>query len=272
MDAEALRLLADTRATVDTKALKKTVKDFHALLSAQKQGEELQAAHAAFLISLDQLAQHLAKAERIEQVAGWEVDEYRSQAAHLEESSSETRQKLLTLEDRLVQAQQERARRIEYDGLAKTIGKLPDRTKGQETITRLTDDISNLRAESAQYADTWRLRKEAFGDIVDRLEKMQGDIRDEKAEQERRRALDADADADGEDDSAAASAPMTAANSQSLDPTAAPFVPGTGAGAAEGDVEMRDDGEGAAEGREEGQESTEEEGQMQDVEREEGEM
>lgn len=36
------------------------------------------------------------------------------------------------MSEHLVAAQQERARRIEYDVIAKTIGKLPDREKGKE--------------------------------------------------------------------------------------------------------------------------------------------
>ncbi|GAA6034539.1 hypothetical protein JCM8097_005383 [Rhodosporidiobolus ruineniae] len=280
-----MRQLADARAQADSKALKKTIKEFYALLSTDKSTDELQAAHATFLIGLDQLAQHLGKAAKVEQVTQWEVESYRADAASLEQTSTETRARLSALKTRLADAQQERARRIEYDGLARVIQKLPEREKGQETITRIASDISALAAEADQYSQTWDARRNAFGEIVRSLEGMQEAIRDEKAEQERRRALD-DADAD-EDPSAPASAAMTASNSAAgpggaLDPTAKEFVPGAGGATAgeggEEDVEMRDEGEGEAEaGRpEEGEEqagrgSDREEGQMTD-DREEGEM
>ncbi|GAA5824478.1 hypothetical protein JCM11251_000439 [Rhodosporidiobolus azoricus] len=276
MDPQHQRL-AEARAQLDTKALKKTIKEFYALLATTSSPEQLQAAHATFLIGLDQLAQHLGKAERIEQVTGWEVDGFKSEVAALEKSSLETRQRLQSLETRLAQAQQERARRIEYDGLARTIGKLPDRAKGEETITRLTSDISVLSSESAEYAQTWQARKEAFGDIVGRLVGMQEAIRDEKAEQDRRRALD-DADAEENDDQPG-SAAMTASNSTTgpaaLDPNAKEFVPGAGGtkeageGVVEGeDVEMAEGDEqveqggqasrGVSQEREEGEEEREE--------------
>ena len=51
-----------------------------------------------------------------------------------ERTSEETRQKLVDLRKRLEAAQQERARRIEYDAIAKTIARLPDRQKGKECV------------------------------------------------------------------------------------------------------------------------------------------
>jgi hypothetical protein len=51
-----------------------------------------------------------------------------------ERTSEETRQKLVDLRRRLEAAQQERARRIEYDAIAKTISRLPDRQKGKECV------------------------------------------------------------------------------------------------------------------------------------------
>ncbi|BGP17087.1 hypothetical protein JCM10213_006883 [Rhodosporidiobolus nylandii] len=276
MDSEALKHLADTRAQSDVKLLKKTIKEFYALLSPSLSAEELQAAHATFLIGLDQLKQHLAKKDRVEAVAAWEVDEYRRDAAALETSSLETRSKLTELEARLQRAQQDRARRIEYDAKAREIAKVVTREKGEESLARLTSDLSSLCSEASEYAQTWAQRHAAFSEIVSALGGMMEGIRDEKAEQARRRALD---DADGEDEDAAggtASAPMTAQTS--LDPNAKPFVPGeaappTAEGGGEGgeDVEMRDQ-EQEQEGGE-GQEAQETQGSREDgEEREDGEV
>ncbi|GAA5853005.1 hypothetical protein JCM8547_004766 [Rhodosporidiobolus lusitaniae] len=288
-----MRSLADQRASLDSRLLKKTIKDFYALLSASRAGEELQAAHSTFLVGLDQLAQHLGRAEKVEQVTQWEVDEYRQEASSLEQQSTDTRLRLHVLEEKLDSAKKERARRIEYDGLARGIGKVPDRSKGQETIARLTSDIASLTSESAEYASTWRLRKDAFGDIVGRLQGMQEAIRDEKAEQARRLALDADADADEEPGSAEMSA--NPSSTGALDPNAKEFVPGA-SGTASGsatpaptaageDVEMGgaetprgEKGDGEVEGGQTLERSTTEEGlvkegqdeKMED-EREEGE-
>ncbi|GAA5945467.1 hypothetical protein JCM1841_002845, partial [Sporobolomyces salmonicolor] len=171
------RRLAESRAQSDTKALKKAIKDFYSLLNPSVTGEQLEAAHANFLVGLDQLEQQLAKTQRVEQVTHWEVQGYHDEASAIEQHSTETRQKLVTLGDRLIAAQQDRARRIEYDGLAKTIAKLPDRHKGVESQSKLVADIDLLRQEEQTYAATWKTRKLAFDAIVSSLEVMQEAIR-----------------------------------------------------------------------------------------------
>ncbi|GAA6002915.1 uncharacterized protein JCM10292_001371 [Rhodotorula paludigena] len=269
MDPEFVPSLAETRASSDTKVLKKAIQGFYALLAEDATGDKLQAAHANFEVGLGQLEQLLDKAKRIEQVTAWEVEGYRNEVVSLEQSSGETSAKLVSLGERLVAAQQERARRIEYDAIAKTITRLPDREKGKESQDKLVADIELLRQEERTYAETWRTRKLAFDAIVTSLEAMQEAIREEKAEQERRRALDED---DSEELTDAAAPPPAAAaagegQGAPLDPTAKPFVPGaseatTPAAAADGDVAM--------DGVEE-EERDREEGQVTD-DRENGEM
>lgn len=75
----------------------------------------------------------------------------------------------------------------------------------------MVDDILTLKQEEETYAETWRQRQEAFDAIVTSLVTMSEAIRDEKAEQDRRRALEED---DGEPE------PVSA-----LDPNAKPFEP-----------------------------------------------
>ncbi|GAA6064713.1 hypothetical protein JCM10212_000827 [Sporobolomyces blumeae] len=274
MDTEALRLLAEHRAQSDTKQLKKAIKEFYALLRPDVTGDHLEANHATFNITLDNLDHHLAKSRRIRDVTQFEVDHYQAEQAAIEKSSRETRVRIEALSNRLVEAQQERARRIEYDALAKTIAKLPDREKGTESKQKLQSDIDLLRQEEQTYAETWRTRKLAFDAIVESLEAMQEAIRDEKAEQERRRALDEDDDptsteADPPSNLAAASAAVGSTSSTSttthgepgqatggggagpaLDPNATPFVPGSREPA--GDQEMMDADDVNAQGPREG--------------------
>lgn len=63
-----------------------------------------------------------------------EVAAYAHEVAALERASTETSDRLGQLGHKLREAQQERARRIEYDGLAKVIARLPDRHKGLECV------------------------------------------------------------------------------------------------------------------------------------------
>jgi hypothetical protein len=107
------------------------------------------------MMGLDQLAQHLSRTARLQRVTEMEVAGYVEEAAatgellsapahlralvltsahprHPDATSTETSNRLVDLTERLREAQQERARRIEYDTIAKTIGKLPTREKGKE--------------------------------------------------------------------------------------------------------------------------------------------
>ncbi|GAA5992351.1 hypothetical protein JCM10908_000439 [Rhodotorula pacifica] len=290
MDLETLRSYAETRAQSDTKTVKKTIQNFHALLAHDVTGDRLLAAHSILSIGLDQLEQQLGKTKRIEQVTAAEIQEYQREVAALEQTSEETRQTLVDLRRRLEAAQQERARRIEYDGIAKTISRLPDRQKGKETLDKLNDDIEHLRQEERTYSETWQTRKLAFDGIVSSLEAMQEAIRDEKAEQERRRALDEEEDDTATTTAAATGATATAGGgglasapdtgnatntpprAASLDPNARVFVP-TAAGEGEGeeDVEMRDDHD-AVEERSSMEDEERRRAEVGDMEREEGQM
>ncbi|GAA5936254.1 hypothetical protein JCM3775_006445 [Rhodotorula graminis] len=253
MDSETLLELAESRVLIsDTKALKKVIYAFHALLHPDSHGDKLFAAHASFDVALSQFAQSLARADHIAAVTASEVASYRTEAAALERTSHETSDALGQLEDELARARQERARRIEYDARARVIQRLPDRHKGLEQQQRLESDIALLESESRTYAETWQARKVAFDAIVDSLQVMQEAIRDEKAEQERRRALDeddGDADAALDDDAPAptpapapapGAPPSAAPSGLALDPRAQAFVPGAPGGDEDGDVPMGD--------------------------------
>ncbi|KDE06092.1 hypothetical protein MVLG_03511 [Microbotryum lychnidis-dioicae p1A1 Lamole] len=143
-----------------------------------------------FLIGLDQLSQQLVKPKRIRKVTQIEVSGYQDDALVLERTARETIQSIEALRTRLALAQQERARRIEYDAIARTIKKLPDRAKGSEAIAKLHQDIALLESEEATYSSTWAHRQVSFDSIVQSLETMSEAIRLEKLDQDRRKALE----------------------------------------------------------------------------------
>ncbi|KAL8292105.1 hypothetical protein RQP46_001571 [Phenoliferia psychrophenolica] len=208
MDQESLQELARIRASGDAKTLKKLIKDFYRLVSPETTGDEIQAAHAAFVVGLDQLTLQLVKTQRIDSMTATEVANYEREAQSIEQTHAQTTEKLSSLSATLMLAQRDRGRTIEYDLIAKDVGKLPDRAQGLQSRSKLNEDIQVLQDEREQYTETWGRRRAEFGEIVDRLTTMSEAISDEKNEQERRRALD-----DEE--------PTT-----SLDPTAPAFTPG----------------------------------------------
>ncbi|KAK4054601.1 hypothetical protein OIO90_003413 [Microbotryomycetes sp. JL221] len=187
-----LQELARLRAQHDAKALKKAIKDFYRLTQPAVAVDELQAAHEIFQGSLEHLTAQLARTKRLRHVTEVEVKGYVEEAAQSDAGSAHATERIALLKAELTSAQRERARRVEYDALARTINSLPSREKGLETRARLEADILALKQEENAYEDTWEQRRQAFDAIVTSLEAMREAIRDEKAEQERRRALDED--------------------------------------------------------------------------------
>ncbi|SCV70043.1 BQ2448_1437 [Microbotryum intermedium] len=190
MDTEAATQLAKIRVQDDTKLLKKSIREFYRLSHPELTPDELESAHATFLIGLDHLSQQLVKPKRIRRVTQVEVLGYQDDALALERTAEETIRSIQALRERLALAQQERARRIEYDALARTIKKLPDRAKGSEAIDKLKQDIALLESEEATYSSTWAHRQASFDSIVKSLEIMSEAIRLEKLDQDRRKALE----------------------------------------------------------------------------------
>ncbi|KAM0789421.1 hypothetical protein ACM66B_000246 [Microbotryomycetes sp. NB124-2] len=192
MSQDALHELARTRAQHDAKALKRAIKDFYRLAQPTIASDELQSAHLVLQGSLEHLAAQLANVNRLEHVTATEITRYTREAHHFDEASARANQKIKDLKAQLAEAEQERARRIQYDAMARRIATLPDREKGAETRARLEADIAALRRDEMAYAETWTQRRQAFDAIVASLETMSEAIREEKADQDRLRALDED--------------------------------------------------------------------------------
>ncbi|KAM0746271.1 hypothetical protein T439DRAFT_329983 [Meredithblackwellia eburnea MCA 4105] len=222
LNQEESQELARTRVQNDTRPLKRIIKEFYRLANPELKGDELLAAHETFILSLEQLATGLAKTSRIQQVTEMEVLTYQREALSIEQQQEETTAKIEQLKMQLELAQRDRARRIQYDQMAREIRKMPDREQGQSSNNKLNEDIRLLKEEQDTYKGTWARRTEEFAGIVDSLTAMRDTIAEEKAEQERRQALD--------DEEPPAPAP--------LDPTAPAFEPRKPEEGTQGDVEM----------------------------------
>ena len=90
------------------------------------------------------------------------------------------------LREHLVSAQQEKANRLEYDAIANDILSTKVMRLGREeqkvNMQRLEAEIVELEEERRQYGEVWQARREQFGEIVGRLEKMQEQIQEDKEE------------------------------------------------------------------------------------------
>jgi TolA-binding protein len=130
------------------------------------------------------------------------------------------------LSGQLAAAQQDRANKLEYDALASQIQQLPSRAASVETTARLEQEIQDLGQESDAFKRVWQRRQAAFDQICVALEETFSSLRDEKAEMERKGALDEDQDetAPGSPKSAHEEDPIKETPSK-LNPAAVTFKP-----------------------------------------------
>lgn len=137
-------------------------------------------------------------------------ERYAAERVQILETCARVRDSTTSLRVQLAAAQETRARRTAWDGLARGILEnkaLQERPKAMAGIDKLEEECRQLEAESETYAATWRERKEQFSRIMDESMRLRRLIRDEKEEVERREGMDEDgdgsADADGAGDGAA---------------------------------------------------------------------
>lgn len=133
-------------------------------------------------------------------VAAAEIGSYEQEMARIDRETATSEQSIVDLKEQLQQAQQSRKNKIVYDSIAKEALKLPSRAHSSENINRLTTELRELQAEQERYAETWSARQTAFSAVVKSLEDLGERIKEEKAEQERREAMDDDV----QDDAASA--------------------------------------------------------------------
>lgn len=132
-------------------------------------------------------------------------ERYAAERVQILETCARVRDSTTSLRVQLAAAQETRARRTAWDGLARGILEnkaLQERPKAMAGIDKLEEECRQLEAESETYAATWRERKEQFSRIMDESMRLRRLIRDEKEEVERREGMDEDGEGSGEADGA----------------------------------------------------------------------
>lgn len=133
-------------------------------------------------------------------------ERYAAERVSIHDTCNRVRDNTAQLRLQLSAAQETRARRTAWDGLARAIldnKSLQERPKALAGIAKLEEECRQLEAESETYTVTWRERREQFSRIMDESMRLRRLIRDEKEEVERREGMDegeGDGEAGGEGD------------------------------------------------------------------------
>lgn len=102
------------------------------------------------------------------------------------ETASTARSTLIALRESLTLSQQEKENKLIYDVIATDIlsnRALKPRAEQHVNLDRLNKEIADLEAEREEYRTVWAARRAQFGQIVDQLEKMWAQIKEDKDEQ-----------------------------------------------------------------------------------------
>lgn len=121
-----------------------------------------------------------------------EISRYNTEKTSITLLASDARTLLTTLRTTLLDAQQEKRNRLEYDDIAGGILEiqgLRPRAEQYQSLTRLGGEIRELERERDEYSQVWAARRAQFEEIVKQLEVMSAQIKEDKEEQDRREGM-----------------------------------------------------------------------------------
>lgn len=128
----------------------------------------------------------------------------------------------------LQEAQRILALRKTYDEMTEKITTnrlLKPRDEQQANLAKLENEVTELQAESREYAKTWAERREQFGRILEEGMQLRRLIRDEKEEVERREGMQEGDQHGGEDKSSGPATPRPEAENNNTVHHAPPAAP-----------------------------------------------
>jgi hypothetical protein len=141
--------------------LKGLAKKYFALCG-EAEGEEAEAAQAAFLKDLHLFEFEVDKAKRIRNANKRELESYAKKQSGVEQKITQTTADIAQLKKDLQEARVERKNKEEYDLIARKILQLPSRQETTDNMTRLKDEISALEAEDERLTAQTTHRSKQF--------------------------------------------------------------------------------------------------------------
>lgn len=155
---------------------------------------------ASFRVELEA---YILQLNRVEAVAKTttvaEVQAYQDMVRLMDQEKLDTIRSIEELKKELVNVQQDRKNKLEYDQLASEIMKYGTRDELESQLESLRTTIENLTGESAKYSDIMNQSKARFEGIAKELKELQADVGFEVGERERR-AVERDGEGDAEEE------------------------------------------------------------------------
>ncbi|KAL7268248.1 hypothetical protein RUND412_009140 [Rhizina undulata] len=121
-----------------------------------------------------------------------EVERYEAEKGNILQTAEKARETLVSLRESLEHSQREKENKLIYDAIATDIlstKNLKPREEQYANLERLNKEIAELEAEREEYRTVWAARRNQFGQIVEQLERMWAQIKEDKDEQDRREGM-----------------------------------------------------------------------------------
>jgi Tho complex subunit 7 len=169
------------------------------------------------LLEFANLESTMARIQLLRRSNAREQERYATEKVKILNAAHQIRENTVELKEQFEAAQQTLALRKQYDEMTEKItsNRMLRPREGQEAqLEKLSGEIADLEAESAEYKQTWVERRVQFGKIVEEGRQMLAMIKDEKEEAERKEGMDGGGD---EADGAVSRAPMSTVGTPRFD-------------------------------------------------------
>lgn len=167
--------------------------------SADALAEEIKIIHMSFLIELNNLIKTLKdfKLSKVIDLCKSELNQLEIERINLEDQASKEKMLIQDLEFQLEQARRDRKNKMLYEEIGKEVRRFSDRFQSADRINGLAREIDSLLEEQGFYAERWASRRAQFDTVILNLEVLQESIKEEKADADRKKALNDDESEDG---------------------------------------------------------------------------
>ncbi|KAJ3488003.1 hypothetical protein NLI96_g3162 [Meripilus lineatus] len=162
-----------TRITNDEKALRRVTKKFHNYASVAYNpvvppsvATSVDDARDAFLVELASFHLSLKKSLMVCEAEARQVEEYQRERERITNEHTRLRDEIESLKTELEQAQIQRRRKQEYDGIAEKVNTLPSRDELEQSIRSLENDMAAIRAEHEDQTRTVQAQKTRLDMII----------------------------------------------------------------------------------------------------------
>ncbi|CAH1784822.1 unnamed protein product [Owenia fusiformis] len=178
------RLLIEADGGNDDKRISSLLRTFVKWTSSPEHDDDSHTNYQRMLASLTQCEYAVEKSHAIYQMNTREQQNYEKLNKEIEENIKEAFDKIAECKSELHQAKRIRKNRQEYDALAKTIQKHPDRQKTLKELEALDKELAELKETKESLEQKLDIRRKQFHVLIAAIHEMQRIVEEDENKEE----------------------------------------------------------------------------------------